>query len=624
LCEIAASVTGCSDSTYYAGNYQYNDGELTAFTYGNGVNAAFSYSPARTQLTQLTYAKGNSSPYFNLQYWYQQNSSNCPNGTTGNNGSIQCITDNADSGRSVSYSYDPLGRMISAQTTGDSTYPQWGLAETYDRYGNRLSETVTAGSGPQSSMSFNNNNQPVGYTYDASGNMTVEPLSPPNNMSYDAENRMTEFSSGGGWSEYVYAGNGQRIFRDADSLGIYRASVYSGSQVVAEYDNDNEDPSTPAVEYIYNPAGGDTTQLLASISNGAITYYHQDDKSVRLTTDVNGNVLTQQGTYPFGEPWYSTNNLAPEDNWVFTSYDRDQESGLDYALARYYDSRTGTFCSADPLAGDPSDPQSWNRYPYGRNDPIDITDPSGQSWWSSLLIDVGVAVASYFLGPELESLFGPEASATGYAAGDLPETLSYTPQLLTRGATAAITAGGDAAAGAGGGLAWGLGGAAAAQAAQNTDQSQQGHGSFAPIGPAPTPAPKKNCPPKFANFFKQAPIFNSLAKQLNTSSLFLMAQSSWETGWLGPHAQALNMLFGMTHAGGNDISYSSYQASANAYYKAYSPYVSNTSTMDQFTAGLKNVPPHGYNTANPNYYQNITDQQQYVKQHAADCGVSIN
>jgi hypothetical protein len=104
----------------------------------------------------------------------------------------------------------------------------------------------------------------------------------------------------------------------------------------------------------------------------------------------------------------------------------------------------------------------------------------------------------------------------------------------------------------------------------------------------PTPqAPKKKCPPKYANFFKQAPIFNNLAKQLNTKALFLMAQSSWETAYLGPHAQALNMMFGMTHAGGNDISYSSFQASANSYYKAYSPYVSNTSTMDQFTAGLK-------------------------------------
>jgi len=42
--------------------------------------------------------------------------------------------------------------------------------------------------------------------------------------------------------------------------------------------------------------------------------------------------------------------------------------------------------------------------------------------------------------------------------------------------------------------------------------------------------------------------------------------------------------------------------------------------------GARNGRPdqYGYNTANPNYYKNITDQQQYVKQHAADCGVTVN
>jgi hypothetical protein len=152
-------------------------------------------------------------------------------------------------------------------------------------------------------------------------------------------------------------------------------------------------------------------------------------------------------------------------------------------LARYYDSRTGTFCSADPLAGDPSDPQSWNRYPYGRNDPIGITDPSGKSWWSSLLIDVGVGVAMYFLGPEIAAWLGSGETAGSGAAAAQAQTAadvasgaaipSSTPGLFYRGmVSATMSAGGDAA-GAGGGAAWGLGGAAAAQAAQTSDPSRQ-------------------------------------------------------------------------------------------------------------------------------------------------------
>jgi hypothetical protein len=74
------------------------------------------------------------------------------------------------------------------------------------------------------------------------------------------------------------------------------------------------------------------------IANGATTYYHQDHLSVRLTTDgttgspTYGQVLSQQGTYPYSEQWYQSGS---GNKFVFTSYNRDSESGLDYALARY-------------------------------------------------------------------------------------------------------------------------------------------------------------------------------------------------------------------------------------------------------------------------------------------------
>jgi RHS repeat-associated protein len=64
--------------------------------------------------------------------------------------------------------------------------------------------------------------------------------------------------------------------------------------------------------------------------------------------------------------------------WIFTSYQHDPETALEYALARYYDTRTGGFCSADPVEGDPGNPESWNRYAYAQDDPISIADPSGQ------------------------------------------------------------------------------------------------------------------------------------------------------------------------------------------------------------------------------------------------------
>ncbi|HTW46594.1 MAG TPA: RHS repeat-associated core domain-containing protein [Acidobacteriaceae bacterium] len=70
-------------------------------------------------------------------------------------------------------------------------------------------------------------------------------------------------------------------------------------------------------------------------------------------------------------------------------------------MARYYDSRAGTFCSADPLAGSPDDPQSWNRYAYGRNDPIDITDPTEENWFFSLIADTLFALVPFTGGATL-------------------------------------------------------------------------------------------------------------------------------------------------------------------------------------------------------------------------------
>jgi hypothetical protein len=58
---------------------------------------------------------------------------------------------------------------------------------------------VTAGTAPQPQLTFGINgfdssttNQPIGYSYDPSGNMTVDPVG-PNTMTYDGENRMAAY-----------------------------------------------------------------------------------------------------------------------------------------------------------------------------------------------------------------------------------------------------------------------------------------------------------------------------------------------------------------------------------------------------------------------------------------------
>jgi RHS repeat-associated protein len=70
-------------------------------------------------------------------------------------------------------------------------------------------------------------------------------------------------------------------------------------------------------------------------------------------------------------------------NYPFlTQKERDNETGLDYFLARYYSNTQGRFTSVDPeQAGARSDdPQSWNGYAYARNSPLVYTDPLGRDY----------------------------------------------------------------------------------------------------------------------------------------------------------------------------------------------------------------------------------------------------
>lgn len=63
----------------------------------------------------------------------------------------------------------------------------------------------------------------------------------------------------------------------------------------------------------------------------------------------------------------------------FTGYERDDETDLDFAQARYFKPTHGRFTSVDQLTASASirDPQTFNRYSYVLNSPYKFTDPLG-------------------------------------------------------------------------------------------------------------------------------------------------------------------------------------------------------------------------------------------------------
>jgi RHS repeat-associated protein len=74
----------------------------------------------------------------------------------------------------------------------------------------------------------------------------------------------------------------------------------------------------------------------------------------------------------------------------FTCQREDNEVGLIYMGARYYDPMTGRFISPDTIVPDPANPQSLNRYAYCMNNPVAYVDPSGHA-------PVAVAVFSSYM-----------------------------------------------------------------------------------------------------------------------------------------------------------------------------------------------------------------------------------
>ena len=107
--------------------------------------------------------------------------------------------------------------------------------------------------------------------------------------------------------------------------------------------------------------------------------------SPRVITDQSAQIVSRRDFMPFGEdlsrPNYGTDNLRQK----FTGYEKDNETGLDFAEARYYNNSVGRFTAVDPLlaSGKSANPQTFNRYVYSLNSPLMMSDPSGmQAGWA--------------------------------------------------------------------------------------------------------------------------------------------------------------------------------------------------------------------------------------------------
>lgn len=108
------------------------------------------------------------------------------------------------------------------------------------------------------------------------------------------------------------------------------------------------------------------------------TYYHSDALgSPVAATDENGAIKWREQYRPYGERMLEEAEALDNARW-YTGHPQDEETGLVYAGARYYDPVVGRFYAIDPV-GFTGEIDTFNRYSYAANNPYKYIDPDGQA-----------------------------------------------------------------------------------------------------------------------------------------------------------------------------------------------------------------------------------------------------
>jgi RHS repeat-associated protein len=364
---VSASAPLVSSTTYDPSSH------VTGLTYGSSDSDSFVFDPNTGRMAKYTYSVG-SSPQTDIGQL-----------TWNANASLQklVITDqlNPADSQTCTYTHDDLGRVASANC-GAST---WSQTFGYDPFGN-ITKTVPGGSTGMAFQPYydytNNTNRITSspFTYNSNnGDMSADNS---HAYSWDIENKLIGIDSG-------------------TSSGI--CQIYDALGRVVEQGKGSACTTSPtsSTEIIYSPFGAKLALMNGSslvkafvplpggaqavFNSSGVQFYRHPDwlGSSRLSTTPS-RTLYYSGSYaPFGENYVpgGTQDLS------FTGQNQDTLSsgsggagGLYDFLYREHSPVQGRWLSPDPsglLAVNASDPQSWNRYAYVGNRPLNSIDPLG-------------------------------------------------------------------------------------------------------------------------------------------------------------------------------------------------------------------------------------------------------
>jgi RHS repeat-associated protein len=298
-------------------------------------------------------------------------------------------------------------------------------------------------------------------TYDASGNTLSECKSPPGTTCasgggtpeqsgaqlrryvWTEQNWLRAVVDGGGKNEtrFLYDASGQRVAklgRSGTSLTVGQFYSTKGASIATKHIFAGEtrlaskvisppsfkvgggakwagylpgcEPSQSTPSKCFEPSGGAAEVEMAGSVRPATYYYHPDHLgSTGWVTDQAGKVHEHVEYFPYGEVWRDVRGDAeggPQagPQYRFTGKEFDEETGLTYFGARYYDAHRARWLSTDPMlvklgSSEPS-PALLSSYLYSYGNPVGFKDPDGE--------------AAYEVGEFIEGTHGFKA-ATGFS-----------------------------------------------------------------------------------------------------------------------------------------------------------------------------------------------------------------
>lgn len=351
------------NSNFLEVSYQYDSaGKPLSRILSNGAKTSYIWDNYKVRLYKLVNTAANGT---------------IVNSTTYGRDMQKNIIGQTDSTGTTSFTYDALYRLTSANYPGSAndqsfSYDKVGNRKTLTKAGTTIAYIHDAGNrlkeirqGTATGPILNS------FDYDDDGNTTAKRNSSGaviQSFTYDAKGRVKTITTGSATQSMSYDPYDYRIAK-TDSQGT-KTYLLEGEHLEAVMRNGQWQAKYLRGAVVDEVVNGYQFDVSGTWTN--YTFHHDALQSVVGLSGHDGAVLQGIGYNAFGDKQW-TSGSGNNNHLNYTGREEDQDSGLYYYRARYYDPSIGRFISEDPKGFG----AGVNFFAYVQNNPINANDPMG-------------------------------------------------------------------------------------------------------------------------------------------------------------------------------------------------------------------------------------------------------